>query len=54
MNITDAEIKKWSTFEKTGKIADYLDYRGVTLENVTETGQNDNSQRNCPEGTFLG
>ena len=39
--------EKWHDFEKSGSIADYLNYRGVTLENVTETAKPDNCQWNC-------
>lgn len=53
MNIKDAD-DKWKTFEKTGRIADYLDYRGVTLENVTEAVRNDNCSWPCAEGTLHG
>lgn len=39
--------EKWYEFEKTGRIADYLNYRGVTLDNVTETTEPADSKRTC-------
>lgn len=53
MNITDADIK-WNIFEKTGRIADYLNYKGVTSENVTKSDRAYNIKGTGSEGTFFG
>lgn len=45
--------EKWNTFALTGKIADYLEYKGIFTGKLNENGDingDDNSQGNSYSG----
>lgn len=53
MNISDAD-SKWNKFERTGRIADYLSYKGVISENVTDSDRTYNNRGSGAERTIFG
>jgi len=49
---------KWDVFASTGKISDYLDYKGIDIERNGENNangiKNNNTQGNCNTGISCG